>query len=66
MEISINGKQVCVSKAVYGGPGHEGVGADGKPWATVAETTECPNEIKVSKGDKLLIQARYDTEAHPQ
>jgi hypothetical protein len=66
MEIKINGKQICHSTVIYGGPGHEGTGPDGKPWATVSETTLCPQEVKVSKGDKMVIQANYDTEAHPQ
>jgi hypothetical protein len=63
MEILLNGKQACVSKALYGGPGCEGFTPDGKPWKAMSETTECLN-IKVSKGDKLIIQASNDLVEH--
>jgi len=65
LEAKVNGKEVCSSKAVYGGPGHERVGEDGKKWATIAETTPCPNVIPLKKGDKLNLEARYDLDAHP-
>jgi hypothetical protein len=32
MVMTINGKQVCDSEAIYGGPGLEGISPDGKPW----------------------------------
>jgi hypothetical protein len=66
MVVKINEKVVCDSTVVYGGPGHEGVGVDGKVWKTVSETSLCPLVIKANKGDKVAIEANFDTEAHPQ
>jgi hypothetical protein len=66
MVVKLNDKEICDSHAVYGGVGHEGKGPDGKVWKTVSETTRCPPELKVNKGDKLVIEANYDVEAHPQ
>jgi hypothetical protein len=65
MDIKINDKLICVSKAMYGGPGHITTGPDGKDWATIAETTRCPEAIKVAKGDRVMLEARFDFDAHP-
>jgi hypothetical protein len=65
MNIKINDKLVCESVAHYGGPGHTAVGVDGKEWTTIAETSTCPQAIKVVKGDKLMLEAHFDFEAHP-
>jgi hypothetical protein len=65
MEVMINGKEVCNSKAIYGGPGHESKTPAGAVWKTLASTTACEQPIKVRKGDKLKIKANYDLEAHP-
>ncbi len=65
MDITINGKLICVSVANYGGPGHTAIGPDGNEWTTIAETTMCPNAIKVNKGDKIMLEAKFDFDAHP-
>lgn len=65
MIVKLNGRNICNSEAVYGGPGHESTGPDGRVWETVSTMTECPPEIKVTKGDKLMIEAHYDTDTHP-
>jgi len=65
MEVSVNGKLACVSKAEYGGPGHTAIGPDGKEWTTIAETKPCPEALKVSKGDKIMLEAKFDFDQHP-
>jgi hypothetical protein len=52
----VNNKLYCRSKALYGGPGGT-VKVDGKEWATIATMTECNDPIPVKKGDKLKIEA---------
>jgi hypothetical protein len=63
--VSVNGKESCTSKAIYGGEGHEGVDPDGKPWSTLRELTICDQPIEVKKGDKLGLEAQFDMEKHP-
>jgi hypothetical protein len=65
MVMTINGKQVCDSEAIYGGPGLEGKNPDGKPWATIARMSPCPL-IKINTGDKIVMQANYDIIKHPR
>jgi hypothetical protein len=60
----VNGKVYCKSKAIYGGPGGTII-LEGKTWATIATMTECNDPIPVKKGDKLKIEATYDTKEHP-
>jgi Stress up-regulated Nod 19 len=64
MEVKINGKEVCRSKAEYGGVGHE-ITIGGEIVKTISGMTRCSNAIEVAKGDKLSIQANFDLEAHP-
>jgi hypothetical protein len=64
MDVTINDKLICVSKANYGGPGHTAM-VDGKEWNTIAETTPCPNAIKLTKGDKIDLEAKFDFSEHP-
>jgi hypothetical protein len=65
MVVTINGKEVCNSKVLYGGEGHMTKGSDGKERGTIKVTTTCEQPIKVSKGDRLNVVANYDLEAHP-
>jgi len=65
MEVKLNDKVVCDSKAEYGGPGHEGKSPEGKAWSTLASTTACEKPIKVSKGDQLAITANFNLEKYP-
>jgi hypothetical protein len=60
----VNDKLYCSSKAIYGGEGGE-INIDGKKWATISKMTECNEPIPVKKGDKLKVQATYNTIAHP-
>jgi hypothetical protein len=61
----LNGKNVCESKAQYGGPGFEGKNPDGKTWYTINQMTVCEQAIKLRKGDKLNFQANFDIGKHP-
>ena len=67
MVAKINGKEVCSSKALYGGPGHEGKSASGEAWTMINTMEFCkPNQpIKVSKGDKLTLSGNFDLVKHP-
>ena len=65
IQFKVNGKEACDSRAVYGGQGHESVGADGKVWKTIRESTYCPTPFKIKKGDKIEMQANYDLDLHP-
>jgi hypothetical protein len=63
--VKINGKEICTSTAEYGGPGASRKSSDGTIWNTIREMTYCPSPLKVKKGDKLELEARYDLELHP-
>jgi hypothetical protein len=64
LKVTINGKQLCDSEALYGGPDHTSKTPDGKIWETLRETTVCKN-MNIKKGDKMFVVAAYDTEKHP-
>jgi hypothetical protein len=64
MNLYVNNKLYCSSKAIYGGPGGT-ITINGKDWSTIATMTECNEPIPVRKGDKLKIEATYDTKEHP-
>jgi hypothetical protein len=63
--VKLNGKEVCRSMALHGGPGHEGKNANGEPWTTIRGTTICEQPIQVHKGDKLDVVATFDMDKHP-
>jgi hypothetical protein len=62
--LKLNDKQICDSRAIYGGDGNEAVGPDGRPWETIRAMTECNDPIPVKAGDILSTTAVYDTTAH--
>lgn len=64
MELYLNGKKVCTSKAIYGGEGGTMVVA-GKKWETISEMTDCDGTIPVKTGDRLKMKALYDLDKHP-
>src|ERR1700743_3755242 len=45
-----NGKSVCVSEAVYGGPESTLIAQDGTKWETINSMTECTRAIRIKKG----------------
>jgi hypothetical protein len=72
VNIYINNKLVCESKAVYGKKGAtvttslpsvlpKKVLITGQ---AISEMTVCPNTITVKKGDVLTFAAKYDTSKH--
>jgi hypothetical protein len=63
--LTLNGKVICESRAIYGGSGSESVGPDGKPWQTIREMTQCTNAIPVKKGDVIRMLSVYNTNLHP-
>ena len=65
MIMTVNGKEVCTSNIIYGGPGHEQVQPNGEVWKTIGETIGCNDPIRVFKGDKIQMQAFFDFEEHP-
>jgi hypothetical protein len=64
VSLSINGKEYCNSKALYGGKGGT-LTIDGKSWETIRQMEECNVPFPVKKGDVLKVEASYDTKAHP-
>jgi hypothetical protein len=65
VEVKVNEKTVCDSRALYGGPGHVGKTSDGKDWETIRDMVTCPEGVVVKKGDKISLAANYDVIAHP-
>jgi len=60
MDMAINGKHVCSSKATYGGTGSQ-VGG----WETISAMSYCDGPIPVKKGDGLSMATIYDLKKHP-
>lgn len=65
MDMFINNKYVCSSKAVYGGKTGTLTDKEGKSWATISEMTSCPGPIPVKEGDYMTMVAEYDLKKHP-
>jgi hypothetical protein len=65
MDMFINDKYICSSKAVYGGTTGTLADKDGKKWETISEMTGCPGPIVVKKGDYMTMVAEYDLKKHP-
>jgi hypothetical protein len=62
---TVNGKDACESKIVYGGPGHEQVQPNGEIWKTIATNVGCEDPIRVHKDDKVQLHAYFDFNEHP-
>jgi hypothetical protein len=65
VEVKINDKTICNSRALYGGPGHVGKTSNGKNWETIADMITCQEGVVVKKGDRISLNANYDLDAHP-
>jgi hypothetical protein len=63
--VKINGKEICNSRAIYGGATRSTKDATGKIQETLSGQTDCPDMLKVKKGDKFAVSANYDLELHP-
>jgi hypothetical protein len=64
MKLYLNEKLVCTSDATYGG-GSGTTKVDGKEWTTISKMSECDDNIKVKKGDKISMKTQYNTTRHP-
>jgi hypothetical protein len=65
MELLINGKLACVSKAVYAIDGQVLTDKNGKTASSIVGMSPCVGPIQLKKGDKLSVTANYDRSAHP-
>jgi len=65
MVFTVNGKEVCKSNLLYGGPGHEMTEKDGSVWKSMSGTEGCSDAIPVKKGDKFGLSADFDFEKYP-
>lgn len=58
MILLINGKEECVSSAIYGKGGHNNE-------ETIVNMSACPPGIPLNKGDNIVVKAVYDLASHP-
>jgi hypothetical protein len=75
VELFLNGKTVCLSKAEYTANGKSGMGMGMsghkkrdepvKLGETIATITKCTKPIPIKKGDKLKVSANFDLNKHP-
>jgi hypothetical protein len=65
MELLINGKVACVSKAVYGIDGQVLTDANGNTASAIVGMKPCIDPIQLKKGDRLAVTANYDRSIHP-
>ncbi|KAF2399753.1 hypothetical protein EJ06DRAFT_562046 [Trichodelitschia bisporula] len=65
IELLVNGRLVCDSRATYGGSQGTFVNADGSKWETISSMSNCRDPIRVKKGDVMSMISRYDTKLHP-
>ncbi|KAF2675195.1 hypothetical protein BT63DRAFT_31242 [Microthyrium microscopicum] len=64
VDVAINGKPVCTSKAGYGGAGSE-TEVNGKKYLAISSMSVCGGPIPVKKGDALTMNILYDLVQHP-
>jgi hypothetical protein len=64
VEFLLNGKQICNSKAIYGGEATTTT-IDGKSWQTISKMEACFEPVKVKVGDTLEVAAHFDLQKHP-
>jgi len=71
MDLFINSKFICASKAEYGtraegNGGHShGKGAETSSINTISNMSTCVGPWPVKKGDTVTITAEYDLKKHP-
>ncbi|KAF1817145.1 hypothetical protein P152DRAFT_9558 [Eremomyces bilateralis CBS 781.70] len=64
MILLVNDKEVCTSKATYGGASGT-MELNGEKWETISNMTRCAEPIPVKKGDYITMTAVYDLKLHP-
>jgi hypothetical protein len=62
MKVLLNDKPICVSKAVYGTKLND---ASGRKWTTISRMTDCVDPVAVKKGDKIVLETKFDEASHP-
>jgi hypothetical protein len=65
VQLLVNGKVVCDSKATYGGAQGTLVNDDGSTWESISSMSSCHDPVPVKKGDVMTIVSAYDTDLHP-
>jgi hypothetical protein len=64
VDLIINGKHVCTSKAGYGGDGAS-ANVNGQSWEVLSSMSYCDGPYPVKKGDTLAMNVIYDLKKHP-
>ncbi|KAF2669195.1 hypothetical protein BT63DRAFT_424927 [Microthyrium microscopicum] len=64
INIFLNGKDVCETKAVYGSDSGSEAVVGGSKWETISSYIPCEKAIAFKKGDKLKMTADYDLTKH--
>jgi hypothetical protein len=64
MDMFINNKYVCSSKATYGGADAT-TEVGGTQWKTISSMSYCDGPITVKKGDALAMTVEYDLHKYP-
>jgi len=64
MDMFINNKYVCSSKATYGGDAATAE-VGGKEWKTISAMSYCDGPIHVKKGDTFSMVVEYDLKRYP-
>jgi hypothetical protein len=64
MQLFINGKHLCDSKAGYGGEGAS-TNVNGQQWEVLSSMTYCDGPFPVKRGDELSMASVYDLKKHP-
>jgi len=64
MDLLINGRFACESKATYGGAGSTTT-VNGEEWKTISSMSFCDGPISVKKGDGLSMIVEYNLKKHP-
>jgi hypothetical protein len=64
MDLLVNGKFVCDSKASYGGTGSTTT-VNGEEWKTISSMSFCDGPIPVKKGDGISMIVEYNLKKHP-
>jgi hypothetical protein len=57
VEVILNGKRVCESRAIYG---EQKKTQTGQSWQTIIDYTPCNDAVPIKKGDKVMVTSEYD------
>jgi hypothetical protein len=57
VEVFLNGKNICQSRAVYG---EQKASGTGQSWQTIVDYTPCNDAVAIKKGDQIYVTSEYD------